>query len=69
VPVNPERGDFTVLFGDLASGPTLTTGNGSPEGVVAAPVSSLYLRRDGGALTSFWVKETGAATSAGWVAK
>jgi hypothetical protein len=45
------------------------SGTGSPEGVVAAPVSSHYHRTDGGTGTSFYVKETGAATSTGWVAK
>jgi hypothetical protein len=43
-------------------------GNGSPEGVVEAPVGSLYLRQDGGAGTVFYVKESGVG-STGWVAK
>lgn len=45
-----------------------TEGTGSPEGVVAAPVGSTYQRRDGGALTSFYVKEVGSGNT-GWVAK
>lgn len=44
------------------------TGTGSPAGAVAAPVGSLYLRSDGGANTSLYVKESGSSTS-GWVAK
>jgi hypothetical protein len=45
-------------------------GSGSPEGSIAANIGSLYLRWDGGAGTVFYVKESGAATSAsGWVAK
>lgn len=43
-------------------------GNGSPEGMVSAPVGSWYQRADGGAGTSFYVKETGSGNT-GWVAK
>ena len=46
----------------------IITGNGSPEGVVVAPVGSLYLRKDGGAGTSLYVKETGAGNT-GWAGK
>jgi len=45
------------------------TGTGSPEAVVAAAVGSLYTRTDGGTGTVLYVKETGAATTLGWVAK
>lgn len=44
------------------------TGAGSPEGVVTAPVGSLYTRSDGGANTTLYVKESGAGDT-GWVAK
>lgn len=44
------------------------SGTGSPETVVTAPVGSLYSRSDGGAGTSFYVKETGTGNT-GWVAK
>lgn len=43
-------------------------GTGSPEGVVTAVVGSLYMRRDGGAGTSLYVKESGTGNT-GWVAK
>lgn len=43
-------------------------GSGSPEGVVAAPVGSTYSRTDGGAGTSFYVKESGTGNT-GWVGK
>lgn len=43
-------------------------GTGTPEGVVTAPVGSLFSRTDGGAGTVFYVKETGAGHT-GWVAK
>lgn len=43
-------------------------GGGSPEGVVSAPVGSLYSRTDGGAGTSFYVKQSGSGNT-GWVGK
>lgn len=43
-------------------------GEGSPEGVVSAPKGTAYLRSDGGAGTSFYVKESGSG-STGWAAK
>jgi hypothetical protein len=42
--------------------------NGSPEGVVTAPVGALYTRTDGGAGTTLYVKESGTGDT-GWVAK
>lgn len=44
-------------------------GTGTPEGNVAAAVGTIYLRTDGSTGTVLYVKETGAATSSGWVAK
>ena len=43
-------------------------GSGSPEGVVTAPVGAVYHRTNGGAGTSFYVKESGSGNT-GWVAK
>jgi hypothetical protein len=43
-------------------------GTGSPEGVVTAPVGTAYLRDDGGAGTTLYVKDSGAGNT-GWVAK
>ena len=45
-----------------------TSGSGSPESVVTAPVGSMYTRTDGGAGTTLYVKESGTG-STGWVAK
>ena len=42
--------------------------SGSPEGSVTASVGSLYSRKDGGAGTSLYVKESGTGNT-GWVAK
>ena len=52
----------------LPGGITWTSGSGSPEGVVTAPVGSLYSRTDGGLLTSLYVKESGSGNT-GWVGK
>jgi hypothetical protein len=46
----------------------LTAGAGTPEGVVTAPPGSMFLRSDGGAGTTLYIKETGTG-STGWVAK
>lgn len=43
-------------------------GNGSPEGVITARVGTVYHRRDGGAGTSFYVKESGTGNT-GWAGK
>jgi hypothetical protein len=46
----------------------LHRGTGTPEAAVIAPVGALYLRDDGGAGTTLYVKESGTGSS-GWVAK
>lgn len=43
--------------------------SGSPEGTVQAKVGTVYLRLDGGAGTTFYVKESGDNTRTGWVGK
>lgn len=43
-------------------------GSGTPESNVTAPVSTLFLRTDGGAGTTLYVKESGTGDT-GWVAK
>lgn len=45
-----------------------TSGVGTPEGAVVAPVGSLYTRTNGGALTTLYIKESGSGNT-GWVAK
>lgn len=58
---------FPVYIGGNA-GPTGTqviTGTGTPEGVVTAPVGSIFLRRDGATDAAFYYKETGAGNT-GW---
>lgn len=53
-------------FRQGASGPTWTSGSGTPEGVVTAPVGSTYSRTNGGANTALYIKETGSGNT-GWV--
>jgi hypothetical protein len=62
----------SIYLGDTTSTQTnnviMKSGVGSPEGIVYAPVGSFYLRRDGGANTTMYVKESGSSNT-GWVAK
>lgn len=52
----------------FSSGAGIASGTGTPEGVVTAPVGWLFLRSDGGAATTLYVKESGTGNT-GWVAK
>jgi hypothetical protein len=45
----------------------IKSGTGSPEGVETADVGSIFLRTNGGAATTLYVKETGTGNT-GWVA-
>lgn len=45
------------------------TGSGDPNGVVTANRGTIYLRTDGAAGTTLYVKETGDNTNTGWAAK
>jgi hypothetical protein len=60
--------DGVLNFGNGTSFPIDTRGAGSPEGVVAARIGSTYRRTDGGAGTTFYVKESGLGNT-GWVEK
>lgn len=76
------NGSNTVTIGDanvtdlftgaeiftFGNGLKIYTGVGTPEGAVTAPVGSMFLRSDGGAGTSFYIKESGSGNT-GWVAK
>lgn len=53
----------------LLGGVIIRGGAGSPESVVSAAIGSLYLRNDGGANTCLYIKESGAGTNTGWIAK
>ena len=58
----------TATYALLSGSVLITIGTGSPETVVPAPVGSQFIRTDGGAATSFYVKETGTGNT-GWVGK
>lgn len=53
----------------VMQGANIISGTGSPAGVVIANQGTLYLRTDGGAGTTLYVKESGNGLSSGWVAK
>jgi hypothetical protein len=57
----------SIAMGSSAA-PKILTGVGTPLGAVSAPVGSIFLRSDGGAGTSFYVKESGTGNT-GWAAK
>jgi len=80
--VTDSGGEFTVQIGGSAilsvagikvngayvNTALWTSGTGTPEGSVTAVVGSLYTRLNGGAGTTFYVKESGTG-NVGWVAK
>ena len=47
---------------------TISTGAGTPEGVVTAVVGSLFLRTDGSTSTTLYVKTSGSSNT-GWTSK
>jgi hypothetical protein len=47
----------------------LITGSGTPQAVVTASVGAQFLRNDGGASTTLYIKESGTNTNTGWVGK
>lgn len=58
---------FDLVAGD-GEERRIFTGIGSPESAVAAGIGSIYMRQDGGASSSVYVKESGTGAT-GWVAK
>lgn len=65
---NIDASGFTLLGEVRIEGIRILVGDGTPEGNVSAPRGSTYHRRDGGAGSSFYVKESGTG-STGWAAK
>ena len=49
------------------TGPEISSGADTPEGAITAPIGSLFLRNNGGAGTTLYVKESGTGNT-GWVA-
>jgi hypothetical protein len=58
---------ISLAFTDLRG--LLFIGTGAPGGVVTASPPAIYLNRSGGAGTTLYVKESGSATTGGWIAK
>lgn len=68
--LDPTNGEILAAIHRVgnSTGPTWTSDTGTPEGKVIAPVGSLYSRRDGGASSTLYVKESGTGNT-GWVPK
>lgn len=63
------RREWQLWFAQLQSVFShVLVGDGSPEGAVGASVGTMFLRRDGGANTTLYVKESGTGNT-GWTAK
>jgi len=62
--INPAASNSA--FVGYGAGNIISGGNGSPESVVTASRGSIYMRYDGGAGTTMYVKETGDNTNTGW---
>jgi len=60
-----EASDYFELVANVLG--KIHIGTGTPEGEVGAPVSDLFLRLDGGASTSFYIKTSGTGNT-GWTA-
>ena len=63
--INPALEDIRKIIRNTP----IFQGVGSPEAVVSAYIGSLYLRLDGGASTTLYVKESNSGGNTGWVAK
>lgn len=63
--IQPVAGKW-IEFG-TAGAPSIKSGTGSPEGVVTSKAGSLWLRSDGAAGTTLYVKQSGAGNT-GWLA-
>jgi hypothetical protein len=61
---------YDLAANDILVGGTnpIKAGTGSPEGVVTAPIGSLFLRTDGGVSTTLYVKTSGSGKT-GWTGK
>lgn len=65
-----QRRALRMGFGTTAGADVISLyfGTGSPESVITANIGSIYLRTDGGASTTFYVKESGTGNT-GWIPK
>ena len=69
----PQQGDVLLASyrtAGLSAAPcAVYAGAGNPNGFQLGKPCDIYLNTNGGASTTFWVKESGTATSAGWISK
>jgi hypothetical protein len=65
---DPGAGNIIATRFYFTSTVFMAAGTGTPEGSLTAGIGSTFHRTDGGALTSFYVKESGTGNT-GWVAK
>lgn len=56
-----------IRLGSSSNGPSVRFGNGSPEGNVTESRGSIWIDTNGGAGITAYIKESGVATSTGWV--
>jgi hypothetical protein len=60
---------LALVFGSASTtSPSIRVGSGTPEGVVTGVIGCLFLRTDGGATTTLYVKTSGTGNT-GWTAK
>lgn len=64
-----ELGSSTVNRVQIGNQCSIYKGSGSPNSTQVGSPCDLYLNTAGGAGATLWVKESGAATNTGWVAK
>jgi hypothetical protein len=60
--------DNPIFIGPSEAAPSIRAGSGTPEGVVTAPIGSLFLNTAGGVSTTLYVKTSGSGNT-GWTAK
>jgi hypothetical protein len=59
----------SITLGTGTSTVQIIVGSGAPDGVVAAPVGSLFLNVGPSGANTLYVKQSGMATNQGWVGK
>lgn len=65
--LNTHWTDLLIQLGGYGARPTYS-GTGTPEAAITASIGAMFLRRDGGAGTTLYVKESGTGNT-GWVGK
>ena len=68
LPTEPQRVLREMAQEINATAGYMFVGDGSPETVIAANVGSVYLRKDGAAGTSLYVKQASSGSNTGWSA-